>query len=84
MVFTMADMAGVLPITAVSGLAGFKVSSQPVLASDKVRHVGEAIAVCVATTRAEAEDLAGAVELDLDEIARRCQYAGRAHAGGAA
>ena len=41
---------------------------QPVLATDKVRHVGEAIAVCVAATRAEAEDLAAAVEIDFDEL----------------
>ena len=35
---------------------------------DKVRHVGEPIAVCVAATRAEAEDLAAAVAIDFDEL----------------
>ena len=55
-------------ISAVSGLPGFKPSSQPILASGKIRHVGEAVAVCVADTRAEAEDLAAAVELDLEEL----------------
>ena len=49
-VFVAADLVGVQPIVAVSGLPGFKPSAQPVLASDKVRHVGEAIAVCVAAT----------------------------------
>lgn len=39
-VFTAADLADVQPIRAVSGLAGFKVSEQPVLAKDKVRQVG--------------------------------------------
>ena len=39
-VFTAADLAGVKPIRAVSGLKGFKVSEQPALATDKVRHVG--------------------------------------------
>ena len=48
--------------------AGFKPSVQPVLATDKVRHVGEAIAVCVRRARAEAEDLAAAVEIDFDEL----------------
>ena len=47
MVFVAGDLA-VQPIVAVSGLPGFKPSVQPVLAEDKVRHVGEAIAVCVA------------------------------------
>ena len=67
-VFVAADLVGVQPIVAVSGLPGFKPSVQPVLATDKVRHVGEAIAVCVADSRAEAEDLAAAVEVDFDEL----------------
>jgi carbon-monoxide dehydrogenase large subunit len=67
-VFTAADLIGVKPIVANSGLPGFKPSAQPVLASDKVRHVGEAIAVCVAATRAEAEDIAALVEIDFDEL----------------
>ncbi len=67
-VFTAADLINVKPITAVSGLPGFKASSQPVLAADKIRHVGEAVAVCVAASRAEAEDLAALVELDLEEL----------------
>jgi len=68
MVFTAADLEGVKPIVASSRLPGFKHSVQPVLATDKVRHVGEAIAVCVADTRAEAEDLAAAVLVDLAEL----------------
>jgi len=67
-VFTAADLGGVKPITALSGLPGFKPSSQPVLATGRVRHVGEAIAVCIAATRAEAEDLAERVEVDLEEL----------------
>ena len=66
--FVAQDLAGVQPIVAVSGLAGFKPSVQPVLAADKVRHVGEAIAVCVASSRAEAEDLAAAVDVEFDEL----------------
>ena len=67
-VFTAADLTGVKPIRAVSGLLGFKVSEQPVLATDKVRQVGELVAMCVASTRAEAEDIAASVTLDLDEL----------------
>src|SRR3954462_3851951 len=54
-VFTMDDLHGVKPIRAVSALAGFKASNQWPLARGKVRQVGELIAMCVATTRAEAE-----------------------------
>ena len=67
-VFAAADLEGVKPIRAVSGLPGFKVSEQPVLAQGKVRHVGELVAMCVAPTRAEAEDLAVAVSLELEEL----------------
>ena len=67
-VFTSADLIGVKPIRAVSGLPGFKISEQPVLATGKVRHVGELIAMCVAPTRAEAEDIAASVTLDLEEL----------------
>ena len=67
-VFTAADLAGVKPIRAVSGLPGFKISEQPVLATGKVRHVGELIAMCVAPTRAEAEDIAASVVLDLEPL----------------
>ncbi len=67
-IFTAADLDGVKPIRAVSGLPGFKASEQPVLASDKVRQVGELVAMCVGPTRAEAEDIAAAVELDFEEL----------------
>ncbi len=66
--FTASDLVGVKPIRAVSGLRGFKVSEQPVLAERKVRFVGEPLAMCIGDTRAEAEDVAAAVRLDLAEI----------------
>ncbi len=78
-IFTATDLAGVKPIRAVSGLPGFKISEQPPLATGKVRHVGELVAMCVAATRAEAEDLAASVRLDLDELpAVHDMLAGRA------
>ncbi|MBV9523946.1 MAG: xanthine dehydrogenase family protein [Alphaproteobacteria bacterium] len=67
-VFVAADLEGVKPIRAVSALAGFKASEQPVLASGKVRYVGELIAVCVAATRAEAEDMAERIAVEYDEL----------------
>ena len=67
-VFTSADLTSVKPILAASRLPGFKVSAQPVLATDKVRHVSEAIAVCVALTRAEAEDIAADVAVEFAEL----------------
>ena len=67
-VFTADDMAGVKPIRAVSGLPGFKASEQPALARGKVRQVGELVAMCLADSRAEAEDIAAEVVLDLEEL----------------
>src|SRR5262245_66411127 len=67
-VFTAADLTGVLPIRAVSSLPGFQVSEQPVLVTDKIRHVGELIAMCVADTRAEAEDIAAQVAVEYEGL----------------
>ena len=41
---------------------------QPLLAHDKVRHVGEAIAVIVAESRDQAEDVAELARWDLEEL----------------
>src|SRR6187431_655925 len=67
-VFVASDLVGVKPIRAVSGLRGFKVSEQPVLATEKARFVGELVAMCLAPTRAQAEDIAGSIALDLEEL----------------
>jgi carbon-monoxide dehydrogenase large subunit len=67
-VFVAADLTGVADIVANSALPGFRASAQPVLARDKARHVGEPVAVCVAATRAEAEDIAAAVAVDYEEL----------------
>ncbi len=67
-VFTAKDLAGVLPLKAVSPLPGFQVSEQPPLVTDKIRQVGELVAMCVADTRAEAEDVAAQVSLDYEEL----------------
>lgn len=67
-VFFNEDLTGVKPITTPVSVAGFKHSDYPVLASGKVRFVGEAVAMCIASTRAEAEDLAEAVMVDYLEL----------------
>src|SRR6266446_4200054 len=41
---------------------------QPLLAHDKVRHVGEAVAIIVAESRDQAEDAAERVAWDLEEL----------------
>lgn len=67
-VFVSGDLKGVKPIRAVSALPGFKISEQPILAEGKVRQVGELLAMCLGRTRAEAEDVAASIELDLEEL----------------
>jgi carbon-monoxide dehydrogenase large subunit len=67
-VFTAADLAGVKAMLAVSGLPGFKASAQSVLATGKVRHVGELVAMCIGRNRAEAEDLAESVRVEFEEL----------------
>ncbi len=67
-VFTAADLTDVKPIISAPPLKGFKRSSEPILAAGKLRYVGEIVAMCVAPTRAEAEDMAGEVRLEFDEL----------------
>ena len=67
-VFVAEDMKNVKPIRAVSSLPGFKPSEQPPLAVGKVRQVGELIAMCMAHTRAEAEDIAAKIEPEFEEL----------------
>jgi aerobic carbon-monoxide dehydrogenase large subunit len=71
-IFVADDLEGVRAIRADTALSGFKSSVQPVLAIDKVRHVGEPIAMCVAPTRAEAEDIAAKIEVDFDPLPAVC------------
>jgi carbon-monoxide dehydrogenase large subunit len=63
-VFTATDLPRMKPIRVVTTAAGARSPPWPPLATDKVRYVGEAIAACVAPTRAEAEDLAAAVTVE--------------------
>src|ERR1700731_3087065 len=65
-VFTAADLPRMKPIRIVTQATGARSPEWPPLATDKARYVGEAIAACVAPTRAEAEDLAAMVTVDFE------------------
>lgn len=67
-VFFGADIAFAKPIVAVSSAKGFKRSEYYPLTSDKARFVGDMLAICIAPTRAEAEDIAAACIIDFDEL----------------
>ncbi|WP_407174770.1 xanthine dehydrogenase family protein molybdopterin-binding subunit [Bradyrhizobium sp. STM 3562] len=66
--FFAEDLAGVSPIVTRSSIPGYKLSKYPVLATDKVRFVGEPIAMCVGASRAVAEDLAEQVDIELQDL----------------
>ncbi len=66
--FTAADLPRMQPIRVVTQAAGAKSPPWPPLATDKVRYVGEAIAACVAPTRALAEDLANSLTVDFEPL----------------
>jgi carbon-monoxide dehydrogenase large subunit len=67
-VFTAAQLPRVRPIRVETQAPGAKAPPWPPLATDKVRYVGEAIAACIAPSRGEAEDLAGAVGVDFEVL----------------
>jgi carbon-monoxide dehydrogenase large subunit len=69
-VFTADDMIadGVRPIHVVSKYPGHKPSDYPHLANNKLRFVGEAIAVCLSENRASAEDLVEQTGVDFDAL----------------
>ena len=67
-VFVAADLVGVNGIRADSALPGFRSSTQPILATAKVRHVGEPIAACLAPSRALAEDLAEQIDVSFEDL----------------
>ncbi len=82
-VYTADDLADVAPIRAVATVPGFKASDYPPLASAKVRYAGEAMAMCVAKTRAEAEDMVDLVRPDLEELPAVCDVEAAVQSGSA-
>ena len=67
-VFTLADLGALNILEAGPELAAHRHSPFPALADDKVRYVGQPVAACMAPTRAQAEDLAAQVAVELDEL----------------
>src|SRR6476646_5561479 len=67
-VFTLADIGPLTILEAGPELAAHRHSPFPALADDRVRYVGQAIVACMQPTRAQAEDLADLVELELDPL----------------
>ena len=65
-VITAADLEGVRPIRPVLQRKDYVPIAQPILASDRVRYVGEPIAAVIAPSAAAAEDLAELVQVDLE------------------
>jgi carbon-monoxide dehydrogenase large subunit len=80
-VFTAKGLENVKPIQAATALSGFKHSREPVLASDKVRYVGELVAACVAPSRREAEDIAATVTVDYEKLEPVIDTLSARHAG---
>ena len=62
------DLRGARPIRAITDAPGFNAADFPLLAADKVLFVGQPVAMCLAPTRAEAEDIAQAILLDIEEL----------------
>ena len=73
-VFTLADIGPINVLEAGPELSAHRHSPYPPLADGRVRYVGQTIAACVMPTRAQAEDLADEVRVELGRIAgrRRC------------
>ncbi len=67
-VFTAADLGPLHHLTAGPEIPSFRNTVYPPLAEGRVRFAGQAAALCLAPSRAQAEDLAGAVELDLEPL----------------
>jgi carbon-monoxide dehydrogenase large subunit len=67
-VLTCADLGTVKPIRPMLHKFNYVPISQPVLANDVVRFVGEPIAVVIAASPEEAEDLAELVEVEIKEM----------------
>jgi len=68
-VFTAADLAGVInPITGDTSMPGTKALPHTALSSDKVRFVGDLIAMVVAESRYVAEDAVDLIQVDYDPL----------------
>lgn len=67
-VFTHEDLAWVKVLEAGPEMTAFRSSPYPALAQGKVRYAGQAVAACVAPSRARAEDLCERVEVEIEPL----------------
>jgi aerobic carbon-monoxide dehydrogenase large subunit len=67
LVITAADLAGVKPVCPMLHKFNYVPISQPILAHEFVRFVGDPIAAAIAEAPEEAEDLADLVEIEIEE-----------------
>lgn len=69
-VITAAEIGETIPLISLrlANLPEFQKYLQPVIARDKVRYVGEPIAVVVADSRSVAEDALEAIEVDIESL----------------
>jgi aerobic carbon-monoxide dehydrogenase large subunit len=69
-VITAADLGAQIPVVPMrlQPLPDFEPFAQPVMARDKVRYVGEALAMALADSAALAEDAIGAIDVDIEPL----------------
>jgi aerobic carbon-monoxide dehydrogenase large subunit len=69
-VITAADLGETIPVVPMrlQPLPDFAPFAQPVIARDKVRYVGEALAVVLADSPGIAEDAVGAIDVDIEPL----------------
>jgi aerobic carbon-monoxide dehydrogenase large subunit len=67
-VFTLSDIGPINVLEAGPELSAHRHSPYPPLADGRVRYVGQTVAACVMPTRAQAEDLAERVAVELQEL----------------
>jgi len=69
-VITAADLGDPIPLVPMrlQPMPEFEAFGQPVMARDKVRYVGEALAMVLADSAAIAEDALGAIEVDIEPL----------------
>jgi carbon-monoxide dehydrogenase large subunit len=69
-IITAADLGDAIPLVPMrlQPMPEFEVFGQPVMARDKVRYVGEALAMVLADSAGVAEDALGAIEVDIEPL----------------
>ena len=69
-VITAADLGDAIPLVPMrlQPMPEFEAFGQPVMARDKVRYVGEALAMVLADSAGIAEDALGAIEVDIEPL----------------